>query len=162
LPNSSLFPLRAGALKFPRAAIALILFASVQFACSTGLFAQTPSPSPTPAPMDVTVNLGHGEEITVSEQQGSEQKTVPTVMLSPNQSAAITLQFSSDKVGAPVMVGTYDGGQISGMDQPVFVPADGAVPFSFQPGGGRGTYRVMVMVGGEQHLLRFNVKAPEE
>jgi hypothetical protein len=150
-------------MKFPRGAIALVLFATVQFACSTGLFAQTPSPSPTPEPMDVVVNLGHGEELTLSsEGSGSQQKIVPTITLTPNQSAAITLQVSSDKVGAPVIVGTYDGGQISGMDQPLFVPQDGAVSFSFQPGGGLGTYRVLVLVGAEQHLLQFSVTTPAE
>jgi hypothetical protein len=111
--------------------------------------------------MAVLVNLGHGEQIALTDEGGSEQGIVPTVALLPNQQVAVTLQFSSDKVGAPVLIGTYDGGEISGIAT-VVVPADGAVPFTFQPGDGPGSYRVMVLVGAEQHLLQFSVKAPEE
>jgi hypothetical protein len=161
LPNSPLFFLRASGIKFLRGVIVLVLFAGLQFAAPVGLFAQQPSPSPSPEPMDVVVNLGHGEELTLSsEQGGSEQKIVPTVTLTPNQAVAITLQFGTHRAGAPVMVGTYDGGQISGLDGMTFVPPDGAVPFNFQPGGGLGTYRVLVLVGAEQHLLQFSVMAP--
>jgi hypothetical protein len=150
-------------MRFLRAAVALILFTIVQIATPTGLLAQTPSPSPTPEPMAVVVNLGHGEEITLSsEEDGSKQNIVPPVALLPNQGVTVTLQFSSDKVGAPVLVGSYDGGQISGIDGAVVVPADGAVPFTFQPGDGVGAYRVIVQVGDEQHLLQFRVKTPEE
>jgi hypothetical protein len=84
------------------------------------------------------------------------------VTLLPNQQVAVTLQFSSDKVGAPVIVGTYDGGQISGLQQIVFVSPVGAVPFTFQPGEGSGTYRVMVQVGVEFHLLQFSVRTAQE
>jgi hypothetical protein len=148
-------------LKFPRAALALILFASVQFACSAGLFAQTPSP--TPEPMDVKISFSPGQEVTLPDSGGggSEQGIVPAVTLLPNQQVTVTLQFSSDKVGAPVLIGTYDSGEISGIDNPV-VPGDGAVPFTFQPGDAPGAYRVLVQVGDEQHLLQFWVKAPEE
>jgi hypothetical protein len=159
LPSSRPFSLRTGTIKFVCGAVALILFTSVQFASLTGLFAQQPSPEA----MDVVVNLGHGEEITLSsEEGGSQQKIVPTVPLSPNQAVAIPLHFGSDKAGAPVMVGTDDGGQIRGLDGIAFVPADGAVPFNFQPGDGLGTYRVLVLMGSEQHLLQFSVTAPGE
>lgn len=144
-------------MKFLRAAVALVLFVTVQFACSTGLFAQEPSPEP----MTMAVDSGEGE-ITVTSEESSEQAIVPTVKVLSDQALAITLQFSSAKVGAPVLVWTYDGGQISGMDQAVLVPQDGAVSFSFQPGGGLGTYRVLVLVGAEQHLLQFSVTAPGE
>jgi hypothetical protein len=160
LPSSRPFSLRTGTIKFVRGAVALILFTSVQFASWTGLLAQHATLAP-PEPMDVVVNLGHGQEFTLSsEGGGGQQKIVPTVTLPPNQAAAITLQVPSDKVGAPVIVGTYDGGQISGINQGAVVPPDGAVPFRFQPGGGLGTYRVLVLVGAEQHLLQFRVKPP--
>jgi hypothetical protein len=149
-----------GVIKFIRGALGLILLAGVHFAAPAGLFAQQPSPSP--EPVEVTVNLGHGEEITITDQGGSEQNIVPTVTVTPNQAVAITLQFGSGKAGAPLMVGTYDGGQISGLDGMAFVPQDGAVPFNFQPGDGAGSYRILVLVGAEQHLLQFWVKAPGE
>jgi hypothetical protein len=146
-------------MKFLRVAVGLILFASVQFISLTGLFAQQPSPEA----MDVVVNLGHGEEITLSsEEAGSQQKIVPTVPFAPNRAVAITLQFGSDKAGAPVMVRTCDGGQIRGLDGIAFVPADGTFPFNFQPGGGLGTHGVLVLMGAEQHLLQFSVTTPGE
>ena len=153
-----LFSLGARAFKFMRG-VGLILFASVQFAAPIRLFAQEPSPSP--EPITVVVNL-EGEEqiILTSQQSGSEQSIVPTVQVVPNQQASITLQFSSNKVGAPVLVGAYDGGDISGPDTAV-VPDDGAVPFSFQPGAGPGTYRIMVQAGVDQYLLRFHIRPPD-
>lgn len=146
-------------MKFLHAAVALVLSVIVQFACSTGLFAQTPSP--TPEPMDVKISFSPNEEITLTGEEASQKNIVPTVTLTPNQAVAISLQFPSEKVGAPVMVGTYDGGQISGIDEIVFVPEDGVVPFTFQPGQASGTYRVLVQVGGDQNLLQFRVSAPE-
>jgi hypothetical protein len=134
------------------------LFAIVQFATSTELFAQTPSPSP--EPLTVAVDSGEGE-ITVTSEETSEQAIVPTVKVLSDQALAITLQFSSAKVGAPVLIWTYDGGEISGIDNPV-VPGDGAVPFTFQPGGAPGAYRVLVQVGDEQHLLQFRVNPPAQ
>ena len=111
--------------------------------------------------MDVVVNLGHGEELTLSsEGGGSQQKVVPTVTLTPNQAVAITLELGTAKAGAPLMICTYDGGQISGLDGIALVPPDGNVPFNFEPGGGLGTYRILVLIGGEQNLLQFSVTAP--
>jgi len=149
-------------MKFLHAAVALILFAIVPLACSAGLFGQTPSPPP--EPMDVKISFSPGQEVTLPSSEGgggSEQGIVPTVTLLPNQQVTVTLQFSNDEVGAPVLIGTYDGGEISGTTGAV-VPEDGVVPFTFQPGGGPGGYRVMVRVGDEQHLLQFWVKAPWE
>jgi hypothetical protein len=142
-------------MRFRRAAVTLIFFASVQFASSTG-FAQEPSPEP----MIMAVDSGEGE-ITVTSEESSEQAIVPTVKVLPDQSLAITLQFPIAKVGAPILIGTYDGGELSGIDNPV-VPGDGAVPFTFQPGGAPGAYRVMVQVGDEQHLLQFRVYPPPQ
>ena len=143
-------------MKFLRAAVALFVFASIQFTCSTGLFAQEPSPEP----MTVAVDTGE-EEITVTSEESGEQAIVPTVKVLPDQALAITLQFPSDKVGAPILIFTYDGGEISGIDNPV-VPGDGAVPFTFQTGDAPGAYRVMVRVGDEQHLLQFYVNPPAQ
>jgi hypothetical protein len=143
-------------MKFLRVAVALLLFAGVEFASSTGLFAQEPSPEP----MTVAVDSGE-EEITVTSEETSEQAMVPTVKVLSDQALAITLQFPNAKVGAPVLICTYDGGAISGIDNPV-VPGDGAVPFTFQPGAAPGAYRVMVQVGDEQHLLQFHVNPPTQ
>jgi hypothetical protein len=160
LPNAPSFFLRASGIKFLRGAVALVLFAGLQFVSLTGLFAQQATLAP-PEPMDVVVNLGHGKELTLSsEGGGGQQKIVPTVTLPPNQAAAITLHVPSDKVGAAVIIATYDGGQVSGVNQGAVVPPDGAVPFRFQPGGGLGTYRVLVLVGAEHHLLQVRVTAP--
>jgi hypothetical protein len=137
-------------MKFLRVAVALLLFASVEFASSTGLFAQES--------MTVAVDSGE-EEITVTSEETSEQAIVPTVKVLSDQALAITLQFPSAKVGAPVMIWTYDGGQISGIDNPV-VPEHGVVSFTFQTGDAPGTYRVLVQVGDEQHLLQFHVNPP--
>jgi hypothetical protein len=122
----------------------------------TTLRAQQPSPEP----MTMAVDSGEGE-ITVASEETSEQAIVPTVKALSDQALAITLQFSSAKVGAPVLIFTYDGGEISGIDTPV-VPGDGAVPFTFQTGDAPGAYRVLVLVGDEQHLLQFRVNPPAQ
>jgi hypothetical protein len=138
-------------MRFPRGALGLILFAGLQFASPSGLFAQSPPPS-----LVVVIRFGQGQELSLTSQQG----IVPTVALLPSQSVTLTLRFSSGKVGEAVMVGAYDGGQISGIQQVVFVPADGAVPFTFQAGTQTGDYRIVVQIGAEQHLLQFRVKSP--
>jgi hypothetical protein len=145
-----------------RVALGLILFASIQFISSTGLFAQTPSPTPEPEKMEATITFSPSDEVTVeSEKGGSNQNVVPTVGLLPNQQVAVTLEFPSDKVGAPVLIASYDGGEISGVDAAV-VPADQRMPFIFRAGEGSGIYRVLVRVGDEQNLLQFRVTPPAE
>jgi hypothetical protein len=161
------FSLGAGAVKFMRAdvALGLILAVSLWFATPARLFAQQPSPtpSPTPEPMEVEIRFSPNEEITLGEGEGgSEEKVMPTVTLLPNQAVTVTLDFSDEKVGTPVMVGSYDGGQISGIEGTVLVPEGGAVPFGFQPGEGYGIYRVLVLVGDQQNFLQFRVRGPEE
>jgi hypothetical protein len=92
------FSQRVGALKFMRVALGLILFASIPFIGSIGLFAQTPSPSPTPEPMEAKITFRPGDEVTVeSKEGGSDQKIVPTVGLLPNQQVTVTLEFSNDR-----------------------------------------------------------------
>jgi hypothetical protein len=113
--------------------------------------------------MEVKVRFSPSNELTIGSEEGaSEEKTVPTVTLLPSQGVTVTLDFSDEKEGTPVMVGSYDGGQISGIDGVVLVPQGGAVPFTFQPGEGSGTYRVMVQVGVEFHLLQFAVRPAQE
>jgi hypothetical protein len=112
--------------------------------------------------MDAKITFSPGDEVTVeSKEGGSDQSIVPTVGLLPNQQVAVTLEFPSDKVGAPVLIASYDGGQISGIGAAV-VPNEGTIPFTYQSGGGPGIYRVLVQVGDEQHLVQFRVNPPAE
>jgi hypothetical protein len=143
----------------------LALLVAMSVCLSATLFAQEPSPTPTatPEPMEVKVRFSPSNELTFGSEEGaSEEKTVPTVTLLSGQQVTVTLDFSDEKEGTPVAVGLYDGGQISGIDGVVLVPEGGAVPFTFQPGQGSGTYRAMVQVGTEYHLLQFSVRPPEE
>jgi hypothetical protein len=112
-------------------------------------FCQTAAPAP--AQLEVIATNGAGNEKHLQSLNGR----VPLVLVRPNQTVPITLQFPSDKAGAPIAVTPLDGGRINGGSF-VVLPT-GRVVFTFSPGPVSGRYRVMVHAPREQHLLEFYV-----
>ena len=84
---------------------------------------------------------------------------VPMLMVRPNQTVPVTLQFPSAQAGTPVAVTALDGGRISGGGNGVVLPT-GRMLFTFSPGAMPGRYRVMVYLPGQQNLLEFYVVDP--
>jgi hypothetical protein len=79
--------------------------------------------------------------------------------LGPNQTVALTLQFSSGHKGKPVMVSALDGGGLAasnGMEN-LLVGEDGTVALSFQAGAAPGLYRLLVQLGVNAYRLEFYV-----
>ena len=80
------------------------------------------------------------------------------VMVRPNQTVPITLQFPSDKAGTQVAAMPLDGGSINRND--LVVLPTGTVIFTFKPSAAPGRYRLWVQTPSEQHVLEFYVVDP--
>jgi hypothetical protein len=116
------------------------------------LFAAAPTPSD--ASLEVTATNGAGVEKHLYTHDGA----VSMLMVRPNQTVPVTLQFPSDKAGMPLAAIPLDGGTVNGGNW-VVLPT-GKLIFTFSPGAAPGRYRVMVRTPGEQHLLEFYVVDP--
>jgi hypothetical protein len=118
--------------------------------------AQSPSavPAPSAVPLEVIARNGADEE----KHLFSEDGRVPMVMVRPNQTVPITLQFPSDKAGTLVAAMPLDGGSINRNDL-VVLPTGGVI-FTFTPSAAPGRYRLLVQTPSEQHVLEFYVVDP--
>jgi hypothetical protein len=115
----------------------------------------SPAATPSPAPaLEVIATNGAGVEKHLFSRDG----VVSLLMIRPNQTVAVTLQFPIARAGTPVAATPLDGGQIAG-GNPVVLPMGKAV-FTFSPGPVPGRYRVVVQTPLEQHLLEFYVVDP--
>jgi hypothetical protein len=83
---------------------------------------------------------------------------VSMIMVRPNQTVPVTLQFTTDEAGTQVIAVPLDGGEIGGDD--LLVQSTGIATFNFSPGPVPGRYRVEIHAGAEQHLLEFYVVDP--
>ena len=83
------------------------------------------------------------------------------LMVRPNQTVPVTLQFPATAAGTPVALAPLDGGRVSGGGNGVVLPT-GRILFTFSPGASPGRYRVMLYLPGEQHLLEFYVVDPNQ
>jgi len=115
--------------------------------------AQIPTlvPAPSAAPLEVIARNGADKEKHLFSQDG----VVPLLLVRPNQTIPVTLQFPTAAAGTPVAATPLDGGRIEG-GNPV-VLRTGRTMFTFSPGGAPGRYRVAVYLAGEQYLLEFYV-----
>jgi hypothetical protein len=126
-----------------------LLFAGLDLALS-----QVPAPIPAAPQLEVIATNGAGEEKHLSSING----IVPMVMVRPNQTVPITLQFPSDKAGTQVAATPLDGGRINRHD--LVVLPTGKVIFTFKPSPAPGRYRLLVETPSEQHVLEFYVVDP--
>ena len=117
------------------------------------LHAQSPV-EPSSGALDVIATNGAGKENHFSSING----VVPMVMVRPNQTVPITLQFPSDKAGTRVAAMPLDGGSINRND--LVVLPTGRVIFTFKPSAAPGRYRLWVQTPSEQHVLEFYVVDP--
>ena len=116
----------------------------------TRVEAQGPVGAPAGA-LEVIATNGAGQEKRLASLNGR----VPMVMVRPNQTVPITLQFPTDKAGTPVAATPLDGGTINGGTLTVL--PTGRVVLTFSPGPTPGRYRLLVRTPLEQHLLEFYV-----
>jgi hypothetical protein len=116
---------------------------------------------------------GHGQMVIRNDQaqsqlevianNGADKPTrlqsvdglVPLVLVRPNQTVPITLQFPIEKAGTPIAATPLDGGTVKG-GTPMVLPT-GKVVLTFRPGPTPGRYRLLVRTPLEQHLLEFYV-----
>jgi len=119
-------------------------------------YAQMPvsTPAQSPLALEVIATDGAGREKHLPSING----VVPMVMVRPNQTVPITLQFPSDKAGTRVAAMPLDGGSINGND--LVVLPTGRVIFTFKPSAAPGRYRLLVQTPSEQHVLEFYVVDP--
>jgi hypothetical protein len=115
----------------------------------------TPMPPQSDAPLEVIAPNGADEE----KHLFSEDGRVPMVMVRPNQTVPVTLQFPTTAAGAPVAATPLDGGRIEGG---TMVLPTGTALFTFSPGAMPGRYRVLVNMPGQQYLLEFYVVDPNQ
>src|SRR2546423_3288250 len=88
----------------------------------------SPPATPSPAPsLEVIATNGAGLEKHLSSING----IVPMVMVRPNQTVPVTLQFPTTAAGAPVAATPLDGGRIEGGKM---VLPTGTALFTFSPG----------------------------
>jgi hypothetical protein len=87
----------------------------------------------------------------------SQAGFVGQLVIKPNQPVPVTLQFSGDKIGMPIAIGSLDGGELNGDNR--VVSSAGKVMFIFR-GTAPGLYRVMVRLPTEQHRIEFYVLDP--
>ena len=114
----------------------------------------SPPATASPAPsLEVIVRNGADKEKHLFSQDG----VVPVVMVRPNQTVPVTLQFPIGAAGTPVAATPLDGGRTEGGN--VVLPT-GRAMFTFSPGAVPGRYRVMVYTPGQQHVLEFCVVDP--
>lgn len=114
----------------------------------------TPVPAQSAAPLEVIARNGADKEKHLLSQDGR----VPMLMVRPNQTVPVTLQFPATAAGMPVAATPLDGGRIGGGNGVVL--RTGRTLFTFSPGAVPGRYRVMVYTPGQQHLLEFYVVDP--
>ena len=115
----------------------------------------SPPDTPSPAPsLEMIATNGAGREKHLFSQNG----VVPMLMVRPNQTVPVTLQFPAAMAGTPVAVSPLDGGRIGGGNG-VVLPT-GRTLFTFSPGAMPGRYRVALYIPGEQYLLEFYVVDP--
>lgn len=142
--------MKSGFLLKPSVLLGLALWLS----CLSLGYAQIMFPQDT-SPLDVIATNGAGTERHLSSING----IVPMVMVRPNQTVPVTLQFPTDKAGTPVAVAALDGGGISSAVNAMVLPT-GRMLFTFSPGAMAGRYRVLVQVPGAEYLLTFYVVDP--
>ena len=118
-----------------------------------------------PLPAQSPVGLPPGAlEVIATDGAGNGKRLpsingiVPMVMVRPNQTVPITLQFPSDKAGTRVAAMPLDGGSINRNDL-VVLPTGGVI-FTFKPSAAPGRYRLLVQTPSEQHVLEFYVVDP--
>lgn len=111
-------------------------------------------PVPGDASLEVIATDGAGNEKHLSSING----IVPMVMVRPNQTVPITLQFPADKAGTQVAAMPLDGGSINRHD--LVVLPTGRVIFTFKPSAAPGRYRLLVRTPFEEHVLEFYVVDP--
>ena len=111
------------------------------------------TPLPTPS-LEVIARNGADKEKHLSSRDGR----VPMLMVRPNQTVPVILQFPTTAAGTSVAATPLDGGRIGGGN--LVVLSTGRTVFTFNPGPLPGRYRVMVWTPGEQHLLEFYVVDP--
>ena len=119
------------------------------------LRALPPPPFSLAPSLEVIATNGAGKEKHLLSQEG----VVPMLMVKPNQTVPVTLQFPTAAAGTPVAFTPLDGGRIAGGGNGVVLPT-GRTLFTFSPGAVPGRYRVMVYTPGQQHLLEFYVVDP--
>jgi hypothetical protein len=112
------------------------------------------APSQNTTSLEVIARNGADQEKHLFSQDG----VVPMLVVRPNQTVPVTLQFPTAKAGTPVAFTPLDGGQIGGGNG-VVLPT-GRSLFTFNPGALPGRYRVMVYMAADQYLLEFYAVDP--
>jgi hypothetical protein len=115
----------------------------------------TTMPPQSDASLEVIATNGADEE----KHLFSEDGRMPMLMVRPNQTVPVTLQFPTTAAGATVAATPLDGGRIEGHN---LVLSTGTALFTFSPGAMPGRYRVLVNIPGQQYLLEFYVVDPNQ
>jgi len=127
--------------------VGLAVFASATFFLSEQLLAQTVDATAT---VQATIQFSNGQSVTVTDFSN-------LIGVQPNDFVNITIQFTPDAIGEPVIVEALDGGPVSTGSSIRVVEADGSLSFAFlaaaNPGpksigirGGAGTFRLQFWV----------------
>ena len=103
--------------------------------------------------LEVIARNGADKEVHLTSSDG----VVPMVLVRPNQTVPVTLQFPAARAGTSLAVTPLDGGRVNGN---LTVLPTGKMLFTFSPGPVPGRYRVTVHIPPEQYLLEFYVVDP--
>jgi hypothetical protein len=115
--------------------------------------AQSAAPETSQPFVNATIGSDSGKERRLHGHDGY----IGRAGLRPNQKVAVTLDCPGSQKGDAVRVGSLDGGGIVPANETLKVGPDGTVFFKFEAGAYPGLYRVLIEVGGRQHLLEFYV-----
>jgi hypothetical protein len=134
----------------PRTLLTITCTLSLWFAAAY-VFAQTPNGAAG------TVNAVIRSDLGKSRRLEGQSGHIGRAGLRPRQNVRVTLECPGSAKGDPVVVRTLDGGTIIPANDVLKVGPDNTVSFNYQGGNLYGLYRVMVLVGGGEHVLEFYV-----
>lgn len=135
-----------------RVVVALLGCLTASFAAgqSTGVGAQIGA-EPT-----ATIGFGNGQSIRTHSVKGHFRLTA----LHANESVLVRLDYQPTFAGLPIVATSLDGGSVALPRSNGSVDTNGVGWMRFKVGPKPGLYRVMILTGGVQSILKFWVDDP--
>lgn len=106
-------------------------------------------------PLRMLVDYGDAPQ----KRRASHGGMMEAVGLPISQEVQVTLEFLRTRAGDSVLIRSLDGGQVA-PQEPVVIPTDGRVVFSFRPGSTTGLYRLAV-ISAQRYELQFYAFDPD-